>query len=87
MAVGSAGAISAAAGILGSAGAQRAAAKLITSPKFVEWLTTPVSNPQGIGAHFGRLTAITAEDPTLKEPVEAFIKALRSPPQDQGATE
>jgi hypothetical protein len=59
----------------------RYAAKLITSPKFIKWLTTPITNPNGIGAHFGRLTAIAAEDPALKEPIEAFLQALRSPPQ------
>jgi hypothetical protein len=62
----------------------RFSAKLITSPKFINWLTTPVTNPNGIGAHFGRLTAIASEDPALKEPIEAFLQALRSPPQPEG---
>ena len=62
----------------------RYSAKLITSPRFINWLTTPVTNPNGIGAHFGRLTAIASEDPALKEPIEAFLQALRSPPQPEG---
>ena len=62
----------------------RLSAKLITSPKFINWLTTPVTNPNGFGAHFGRLTAIASEDPALKEPIEAFLQALRSPPQPEG---
>ncbi len=62
----------------------RGAAKLITSPAFIKWLTTPVTNPNGIGAHFGRLTAIASKDPALKEPIEAFLQALRSPPQPEG---
>ncbi len=68
------------AGGLGS----RYAAKLITSPKFINWLTTPVTNPKGIGAHFGRLTAIAAEDPALKEPIAAFLRTFEGAPQPQG---
>jgi len=69
------------AGVLALGFLSRRSAKLITSPKFIKWLTTPITNPNGIGAHFGRLTAIAAEDPALKEPIEAFLQALRSPPQ------
>ena len=62
----------------------RYSAKLITSPKFINWLTTPVTNPNGIGAHFGRLTAIAAEDPALKEPIAAFLRTFEGAPQPQG---
>jgi len=62
----------------------RYSAKLITSPKFINWLTTPVTNPNGIGPHFGRLTAIAAEDPALKEPIAAFLRTFEGAPQPQG---
>ena len=65
----------------------RYAAKLLTSPKFVNWLTTPVSNPKSIYAHFGRLGAIAAKDPALKEPVQEFLKTFRPAPQPQGVDE
>ena len=65
----------------------RYSAKLITSPRFINWLTTPVTNPKGIGAHFGRLTAIAAEDPALKEPIEAFLRTFEGAPQPQGVEE
>ena len=65
----------------------RYSAKLITSPKFINWLTTPVTNPNGIGAHFGRLTAIAAEDPALKEPIAAFLRTFEGAPQPQGVEE
>lgn len=62
----------------------RYAAKLITYPKFINWLTTPVTNPNRISAHFGRLTAIAAEDPALKEPIAAFLRTFEGAPQPQG---
>jgi len=64
--------------------APRLAAKLITSPKFINWLTTPITNADAIAGHMGRLTAITAADPSLREPIEEFVKALGSPDEPQG---
>ncbi len=64
--------------------APRLAAKLITSPKFINWLATPISDPSAISGHMGRLTAIAAEEPALREPIQEFVRVLRSPPQPQG---
>ena len=74
----------AAVGGLAVAISPRYAAQLITSPKFIKWLTTPIPNPNSIYAHTGRLTAIAAEEPDLKEPIEKFLQALGSAPQTQG---
>ncbi|MCH8917399.1 MAG: hypothetical protein IIC52_05025 [Proteobacteria bacterium] len=60
--------------------APRYAAKLITSPSFVKWLTTPLTNPNGISAHLGRLVAIAVAEPELSEAIEAYTEALRSAP-------
>lgn len=64
--------------------APRLAAKLITSPRFINWLSTPISDSSAISGHMGRLTAIAAEDPALREPIQEFVRVLRSPPQPQG---
>ena len=64
--------------------APRLAAKLITSPRFINWLSTPISDSSAISGHVGRLTAIAAEDPALREPIQEFVRVLRSPPQPQG---
>tara|TARA_R100001129_G_scaffold130477_1_gene92326 strand:+ start:1483 stop:3606 length:2124 start_codon:yes stop_codon:yes gene_type:complete len=71
-------------GVLTTLAASRYGAHLITSPKFINWLITPVTDPNGIGAHFGRLTAIAAEDPALKEPIAAFLRTFEGTPQPQG---
>ena len=71
-------------GALSAVLAPRLAAKLITSPKFINWLTTPITNPNAISAHMGRLSAIAAEDPLLREPIQEFVRVLRSPSQLQG---
>ena len=60
--------------------APRYAAKLITSPSFIKWLTTPLTNPNGISAHLGRLVAIALAEPELREAIEAYTEALRSAP-------
>ncbi len=57
--------------------APRVAAKLITSPRFIKWLLTPVTNPNGIGAHLGRLVGIAKVEPELKEAIEQYIQAMR----------
>jgi hypothetical protein len=62
---------------IGAVLAPKYAAKLITSPKFIEWLATPVE--QGISsipAHIARLTALANEDELLKEPIQEYIKIL-----------
>ena len=62
---------------LGAVLAPKYAAKLITSPKFIEWLAAPIE--QGISsipAHIAKLTALANEDELLREPIQEFIKIL-----------
>ena len=66
--------------ILGSVVAPRYAAKLITSPGFVRWLTTPVNSPTAWGSHVGRLGAIAVAEPEIREEIQQFTDALRSVP-------
>lgn len=59
--------------------APRVAAKLITNPKFIEWLAAPVE--QGISsipAHISKLIAIGELDETMKEPIRDYLGALDS---------
>lgn len=74
---------SAAGGIVTTIVAPRVAAKLITSPAFVKWMTTPVTNPNGISAHLGRLVAIGEAQPEIKDEIDQYIRALRSIPSPQ----
>lgn len=60
--------------------APRVAAKLITSPSFVKWLTEPVTSPTGFSAHIGKLIAIAVAEPEIREEIEQFVLALRSIP-------
>lgn len=52
-----------------------ATAKLMTSPRFVKWLATPVG-PNQIPARLSALTAIVNQEPDLAEPVREYLKAL-----------
>lgn len=85
LAAGGDGTQSVGAGALAGVIAPRMAAKLITSPKFVRWLTTPVQEVSGIAAHIGRLSAIAAEE-DIQEEVAAFLGALRSAPGLAGSS-
>jgi hypothetical protein len=87
MTVGSESPTSAVGGATVAALSPRLAAKLITSPRFVNWLATPITKPNAISAHLGRLSAIALEDVSLREPIQEFLKVLRSPPQPQGENE
>jgi hypothetical protein len=78
----------AASGIAGAASfivAPRLAAKLITSPAFVKWLTTPITSSTGILAHVGRLAGIAVAEPELREAIDQYTAALRSVPAPQRA--
>lgn len=60
----------------------RAAAKLMTNPKFVRWLAdgskiSPV-NYNGLSGHLGRLVTIGKAEPVIKQEIEQFIDAFRS---------
>ena len=67
-------------GILATIVAPRIAAKLITNPSFVKWLTTPVTSPTGVSAHLGKLVAIGEAEPQIREEIEQYVQALRSIP-------
>jgi len=79
-AVGGPDAISGLAGAAGFIIAPRLAAKLITSPAFVKWLTTPITSSTGILAHVGRLAGIAVAEPELREAIDQYTAALRSVP-------
>lgn len=66
--------------LLGAAGAlvaPRVAAKLITSPAFAKWLTTPVTSTNALGPHIGRLFAIAKANPEIKDEIAQYAQALR----------
>lgn len=67
-------------GILATIIAPRLAARLITSPRFVRWLTTPITKPSGLSAHLGRLVGIAVAEPELREAIDQYVAALRSAP-------
>ncbi len=68
-------------GAFAGAGAQVAApwvgARLLTSPSFVRWLTTPVTEVNGLAAHLGRLVAIAEAEPEIKDAIYQYLAALR----------
>ena len=80
VAVGGEGAGSAVAGAATFIIAPRLAAKLITSPSFVKWITTPITSPNAISAHLGRLVGIAVAEPELREAIDQYTAALRSVP-------
>ncbi len=53
------------------------AARLITSPRFVKWLLTPVTSANGNGAHLGRLVGIAEAEPELREAIAQYVAAMR----------
>lgn len=68
-------------GILGTLVAPRVAAKLITSPRFIKWLTTPVTDPNGLSAHVARLGVIVQDEPEIADAITSYVNALRDGPQ------
>lgn len=71
-----------AAAIGGGILAPRVTAKLLTSPKFVNWLADTASKPanyNGWGATMGRLLAIAKGDPELREEIYQYVSAMRGP--------
>ena len=57
--------------------APRLAAKLLTNPSFVTWLSTPVKEGvSSVPAHIGRLSAISEANPEIKEEIDEFMKIL-----------
>lgn len=65
------------AGVVGA----RAAAKLMSWPPFVNFLAqAPTQNTRQIAEHLGRLTAIAAAEPAIRDEVRDFESALREAP-------
>lgn len=54
---------------------------LINNPGFVRWLAdTTATKPSGLGAAFGRLAAVTAQNPEIKDDVRAFLEVFSEQP-------
>lgn len=69
--------------IAGSIIAPRLAARLLTSPQFVRWLSTaPVKseNPNAMIQHISRLAGLAASDKVDREAVQGFLDVLRPAP-------
>jgi hypothetical protein len=64
------------AGVAATVLAPRAAAKLITNPKFVKWLIEPASDAKSLSAKIGRLSAVTEAAPEIREEVHQFLQVL-----------
>ena len=52
------------------------AARLITSPKFVKWLATPMAKGSNAGAKLGQLIVIANENPETAEAIKAYLLAF-----------
>lgn len=60
----------------GLAISSRTAAKLMTSPAFVKWLTTAPSEISQVPAFYGRLAGVAADDPDIAEAVYEYANVL-----------
>ena len=63
--------------------APRAAATLLTNQRFVNWLadsSTALAKPNGWGENIGRLVAISAVEPEIREEIQQYFAALRPAP-------
>jgi hypothetical protein len=76
---------------VGTMAAGFGAAKLLTSPRFVRWLTTSArvigTNPNAYPAMIGRLTAIAKAEPDLADAIAQYRSQLetpQAPPEDMG---
>jgi hypothetical protein len=71
---------------LGSVVMPMTAAKLMTSPRFVKWLATPVTGPSKVAAHMGKLAGIAQDDPEIREEIYELLNVLQTPQpiQSQG---
>jgi len=69
----------AAAMVTGSVLAPVGAAKLMTNPGFIKWLATPATEiSKDVGAHMGRLAALSAAEPEIQEELRQYYSAIRS---------
>ena len=63
--------------------APRSAAALLTNQRFVGWLadsTNALAKPNGWGENIGRLVAISAVEPEIREEIQQYLAALRPAP-------
>lgn len=71
--------VSAGAAFAGFYVAPNAAARLFSSPRFVEWLGKSTRiRPEELPGHVARLAVIAREDPSIGEPVRDYTKALQN---------
>jgi hypothetical protein len=67
--------------LLGAVLVPRAAAKLLTSPSFVRWLsqtgTSVMKNPSNWGARLGQLIGIAKVEPEIRDELYQYVSALR----------
>ena len=66
--------------------APRAAAKLITNPRFIKWLTTPITQPAKYAPHITRLAAIAKAEPEIKQEIRQYLDVLRNSPIPNAAS-
>ena len=71
--------VGAALAIGGTVLAPAGAAKLMTNPAFIKWLSTPASQiSQDVASHVARLVAIGQAEPEIQEELRQYYKAIRS---------
>ncbi len=69
--------------IAGAVVAPHIAARLITNPRFVRWLSGTrmlSNNPNSLTAHLGRLAAVVEAEPSIRDEVNQYLAALRPAP-------
>tara|TARA_R110000744_G_scaffold1990_3_gene7813 strand:- start:1876 stop:4245 length:2370 start_codon:yes stop_codon:yes gene_type:complete len=71
--------LGASAAIFGTVLAPAGAAKLMTNPAVIKWLSTPASQiSKDVSAHVARLVAIGQAEPEIQEELRQYYKAIRS---------
>ena len=69
------------------------AAKLMTNPAVIKWLSTPASQiSKDVASHVARLVAIGERQPEIQEEIRQYYKAIRSytgytEPENQGTAQ
>ncbi len=70
-------------GAIGAVIAPRMAAKLVTNPKFVKWLSLPVTEgAQNMSAYLTKLVVLGETNPEIKDGVEQLIKVMKQNTSD-----
>jgi len=79
--------------VTGTIIAPTVAAKLMTNPAVIQWLSTPASQiSKDVASHVARLVAIGQEQPEIQEEIRQYYKAIRSytgytEPENQGTAQ